>query len=114
MFEEIDWDRLVSERETTAAALSVALQRRACLRKEISELEQELVLAEGRGRGELGVLRTALRQLTCPENTQSKPAQIVSADDLFRHRLEDLQDTTQKLHIEVQQAQLTKQHFANH
>merc|ERR1712194_662447 len=62
----MDWDRLMSERETTSAALAAGLQRIASLEHEAKELDQELVSREGTGKGELGGLRSALRRLARP------------------------------------------------
>merc|ERR1712157_634846 len=61
-----NWDRLVSERETTAAALSAALQHLASLEREAEELQQEKVAKEGHGRGELNGIRATLRRLARP------------------------------------------------
>lgn len=61
-----DWLRLESERETTAAALSAALQRVASLEREAEELKRERAAAERNSQGEIGGLRAALRRLAAP------------------------------------------------
>ena len=68
----LDWDRVASERETTAAALSVALQRLASAEREVEELDGERRAKEGTRQGELNPLRAALRR---PERKASRRAE---------------------------------------
>lgn len=121
--EDVDWDRIVSERETTSAALSAALSRVATLDREREELERERTELEGRRRGEVGGLRAALRRLAKPAVAAMAgrlsglhvaapppvPAEDGSsassaAEGLFKHRLTDLHTTVAELQVEVSRA----------
>jgi len=107
--EAVDWDRLISERETTAAALSAALQRLACLEREDEELQRERDIVEGRNSGELGGLRRALRRIARPTMAAVSRAMGASSSDaphspseaLFQHRISDLRRTVEELKSEV-------------
>merc|ERR1740129_1209647 len=61
-----DWDRILSERETTAAALSAGLQRLAFLEGEVEELVRERRAVDSRRQGELSGLRARVRNLARP------------------------------------------------
>eukprot|EP00927_Polykrikos_kofoidii_P034593 TRINITY_DN29320_c0_g1_i1.p1 TRINITY_DN29320_c0_g1~~TRINITY_DN29320_c0_g1_i1.p1 ORF type:complete len:1089 (-),score=221.15 TRINITY_DN29320_c0_g1_i1:183-3449(-) len=113
----VDWDRLMSERETTAAALQAALQRVACLQRESEEIQRERAAAEGRGRGELGGLRKALRRLARPTiEAVSRAIGVGSpsvnnespAEALFVHRVNDLKRTVEELRSEVHRTKQTE------
>ncbi|CAE8619206.1 unnamed protein product, partial [Polarella glacialis] len=98
----IDWERLLSERETTAAALSAALQRLNSLEREAEELRLERLSAEGQGQGELGKIREALRRKLF--GARAKPAGAPagaqgSSDFLLRQRTKDLQRAVQDLRL---------------
>jgi len=117
--EGVDWDRLVSERETTAASLSVALQRLACLEREVEELRGEQEAVDGRGHGELGGLRATLRRLAKPTmaavsrvllpgflaapNPSDNVADVAD-QGLYRHRMEELQNHVASLQAELSRA----------
>jgi hypothetical protein len=110
-FDKVDWDRLMTERETTAAALSAGLQRLAVLEKEVKELDAERELLDLRGKEDIGGLRTSLRRRAQPvlaamskvfkstsgascSNVASECPSLddaAAAEGLFKRRLEDLQ-----------------------
>lgn len=127
--EAVDWDRLISERETTAAALSAALQRAKCVEREVQELRQEREDAEKHSHEELRSLRERLRRcMSKPERdgpdfqaTQSetnasvgagadphRPQPTISSrsvsENLFKRRAEDLQSTVAGLKLELRRA----------
>eukprot|EP00931_Biecheleriopsis_adriatica_P109574 TRINITY_DN83833_c0_g1_i1.p1 TRINITY_DN83833_c0_g1~~TRINITY_DN83833_c0_g1_i1.p1 ORF type:complete len:293 (+),score=93.35 TRINITY_DN83833_c0_g1_i1:28-879(+) len=110
------WDRLLSERETTAAALSAGLQRLKTLAREAEDLQRDLEAAEGKGQGELVSLRETLRRRlfgkrsagTKGSSSSRQPAWTAAAaaasHSLFKHRSADLLRTIQELQVELQLA----------
>ncbi|CAE7338429.1 unnamed protein product, partial [Symbiodinium necroappetens] len=102
----IDWERLSSERETTAAALSAGIQRLTSLQREVAELEQEQqrLHAEPADFAPLRQrLRSALRGATKVESPCN--SEILDASEgLFRHRLRDLAQHARALRRELRQA----------
>lgn len=116
----LDWDRLFSERETTALALSAGLQRLASLEREAVELDRDLRATESAGHRELSKLRGRLRQLAqqpdaaAPRSgegagrssgSSARPGSCPAvAEGLFRRRVEDLQRHVEELQGEVQRA----------
>lgn len=103
----LDWDRLSSERETTAAALSASLQRVACLEHEAAELLAEREALERRGRGEVQRLRAQLRRLAShatPAVEEPAPAACQGGEGLFQRCVEDLQGTVSGLRLELRRA----------
>merc|ERR1719387_3336040 len=67
--EGVDWRRLLSERESTAAELSFALQKIADLEYDIDERRVALRAAERRRRHVGSSLRSALQEF-CTQNNQ--------------------------------------------
>lgn len=120
--ESVDWDRLLSERETTSAALSAAFQRMLTLEREVEELHQERLVAEGQGRGELVGLREALRQRlrsglgvgraaaaaagigSSSSSGHAWDGAVTASEALFRNHLEDLRRTADELQSELRLA----------
>jgi len=125
--EAVDWDRLISERETTAAALSAALQRAKCVEREVQELRQEREDAEKHSHEELRSLRERLRRcMSRPERDgpdyQAKLSETNASmgadsyrrqpsistrsvsENLFKRRAEDLQHTVAGLKLELRRA----------
>lgn len=113
-----DWDRVCSERETTAAALSAAFLRISSLEHELADLEEDRAAAEHGSGGELQGLRANIRQLalpTTPTLGQSLCSVISPVLDspsrqnalehsianteekLFEHRVRDLEHTVAEL-----------------
>lgn len=122
----VDLEVLASERETTAAALSTALQRLSCLEREADELREERLAAENRMLTELGPVRTALRRLAAPtvaamsraapalfgggEAASSQDSEAgAAAEGLFRRRVDDLQRTVAELREELRRAAASEQ-----
>eukprot|EP00930_Biecheleria_cincta_P057598 TRINITY_DN43501_c0_g1_i1.p1 TRINITY_DN43501_c0_g1~~TRINITY_DN43501_c0_g1_i1.p1 ORF type:complete len:768 (-),score=175.93 TRINITY_DN43501_c0_g1_i1:32-2335(-) len=113
----IDWDRLLSERETTAAALSAGLQRLNSLQREAEELnETERIASEGQSQGELVALKEKLRlrmfgprpselmqEVSAPLSPEAAQVKAASAG-LLRRRAKDLRRTVQELRSELQLA----------
>ena len=90
----IDWERLLSERETTAAALSAALQRLGSLEKELQELTEERRKADGDQ--DLRPLRNRLRHHV--EKPEDLPQEVlVASEGLFRRRAADLSQQIREL-----------------
>ena len=90
----IDWERLLSERETTAAALSAALQRLGSLEKELQELQEERRKADGDQ--DLRPLRNRLRHHV--EKPEDLPQEVlVASEGLFRRRAADLSQQIREL-----------------
>lgn len=90
----IDWERLLSERETTAAALSAALQRLGSLEKELQELQEERRKADGDQ--DLRPLRNRLRHHV--EKPDDLPQEVlVASEGLFRRRAADLSQQIREL-----------------
>lgn len=124
--DSVAWDRIASERETTASALYAALQRISSLEREAEEMQKEQEAAECVGRGELSSLRETLRHLVEPTLTSMTRSgvpvlQLASAalssgsfgisnrgnsdttdDSLFRCRLQDLERALVDLRCELQ------------
>ncbi|CAE6939800.1 unnamed protein product, partial [Symbiodinium sp. CCMP2592] len=102
----IDWERLSSERETTAAALSAGIQRLTSLQREVAELEQEQqrLHAEPADFAPLRQrLRSALRGATKVESPCNSEI-LEASEGLFRHRLRDLAQHARALRRELRQA----------
>eukprot|EP00434_Breviolum_minutum_P031706 symbB.v1.2.028039.t1/scaffold2927.1/size67078/6 len=100
----IDWDRLLSERETTAAALSAGLQRLSSLQKEVQELQEERCRAEG-DHQDLRPLRNRLRNCVEAEAKAAEPFEVLAASEgLFRRRANDLAQQLRELRQELRLA----------
>lgn len=94
---------MLSERETTAAALSAGLQRLSSLQKEAQELQEERCRAEG-DHQDLRPLRNRLRN--CVE-AEAKAAEeplhevLAASEGLFRRRASDLTLFPTYLFVEI-------------
>jgi len=117
-FEKVDWDRIMTERETTAAALSTGIQRVVTLERECKEIDDEREQLESRGTKDLGGLRGKLRKTVTAMSkvfqaasssssgvANSEPlemtANVAAAEGLFKRRVEDLGSNVADLQAEL-------------
>ncbi|CAJ1384467.1 unnamed protein product [Effrenium voratum] len=96
----IDWDRLVSERETTAAALSAGLMRLSCLQREAKEIHEEQLRSSDQ---ELRPLRAQLRSRVEEAKASETPDETrkAASEGLFRLRAGDLSAQIRALRQEL-------------
>jgi hypothetical protein len=116
--EKVDWDRLMTERETTSAALSTGIQRVITLEREVKELDAEREMLDSQGSKDLGGLRGKLRQTvsamskvfhaassSTSDPTSGAPledmANAAAAEGLFKRRVDDLQATVAERQAEL-------------
>lgn len=117
-FEQVDWDRIMTERETTAAALSTGIQRVTCLEREVKELDAERELLHSRDSKDIGGLRgqlrktvTAMSKVFHAASSSTSGAETAEALDdmrnaaaaegLFKRRVEDLQANVAELQTDI-------------
>jgi len=117
-FEQVDWDRIMTERETTAAALSTGIQRVVTLEKEVKELDAERSLLDSRDSKDIGGLRGQLRKTVTAmskvfnaatgSTTGAESAEgledirnATAAEGLFKRRVEDLQASVAELQADI-------------
>mmetsp|Transcript_73247 Transcript_73247/g.197365 ORF Transcript_73247/g.197365 Transcript_73247/m.197365 type:complete len:615 (-) Transcript_73247:7-1851(-) len=117
---KLDWERLLSERETTAGALWAGLQRLASLEREAGEIQREDVCAEQRRQNLVSGLREKLRRLRARSITspnvgggagsglRNAPAGAASSEALFRRHIEDMQQSVQELQYQLRRARASE------
>lgn len=119
-FQQVDWDRIMTERETTAAALSTGIQRVTCLEREVKELDAEREILDQSSSKDLGGLRGKLRKTVtamskvfhaASSSSSGLPelsgecledlANATAAEGLFKRRVEDLQASVTDIQAEL-------------
>lgn len=117
-FGQVDWDRIMTERETTAAALSTGIQRVDVLEREVKEMDAEREILDSRDSKDIGGLRGQLRKTVTAmskvfaaassSTTGAETAEALedirnaaAAEGLFKRRVEDLQANVADLQADI-------------